>query len=407
MTQVSRSEMRSYYSGDALSFNNQLYVTSANSGSLEVFRLDGRELVRLAAIKPFDARFNRYGEFYDAALLPDGNRLYVLAISGFSLYKYELVGDKLALVDQRQNTYWEWYNRVDRHGDQIVTISEKGIKYWNIDIMDVIDSLPLNNSDEPYNLRSSQPDYLLNVDGGQLRIYDRTVRSEQSSIALNFKTPTGNRQAYQDEDRNLYVVDDYYAKKFNLDGQLLASFRHIDQPGYDITGSGHTDYVYFTNGEGVVKLKKNDLKKVVARSTMNVGGPQGWAMGLEVAYTSGGDKLVIFNNSNILILNDKLEKLASFAATAGAEPTAQENLFLDLDRAYGSPQATVQLNGGGFFPQETLSIDFAGQKTTATAESRGRVARTLKVPAQDPDRVDIKVTEEDSGLHYSIAFDIK
>ena len=406
-THFSQSEMRSYYSGDAASFNNKLYVASTNSGSLEVFRLEGRELVRLAATKPFDARFNRYGEFYDVTLSPVGNRLFVYAISGFGLYKYELVGDKLTLIDSQQNTYWEWYNRVDRQGDDIVTLSEKGLKIWNTDIMDVIDSLPVTNADEPYNVRANNSDYIINVDNGKLVVFNRETRTNQTSVALNYKTAAGNRQAYQDEKNNLYVVDDYYAKKFDLDGKLLASFRHIDQPGYDMTASGHTDFVYFSNGLGVVKLNKDDLKLVASRETINLGGPQGWAMGLKVAYVSDGDKVVVFNNGNILVLNDKLAKIASFEASASAEPTAQENLYLDMDNTFGPPQAIVELTGGGFFPQEALSIDFAGQTTQAMADGRGRFSQKLSVPTLNAKRVDIKVTGSESGLHYSIAFDIK
>jgi len=296
-THFSQSQIKSYYSGDAVNFNNQLYVASTNSGSLEVFRLEDNKLKRLSSLKTFDPRFGRYDDFYDVKLSQEDGKLFAYAVSGFSLYKYEVVGDKLTLIDSRKNTYWEWYNRVDKFDDQIVTISEKGIKFWNTDIMDVIDSLPVTNVSAPYNVRSSNNGYILNVDNDQLKVYNQGTRTNQSTIALNYKTETGNRQAYQDEDLNLYAVDDYYAKKFDLDGRLLYSFRHLDYPGYDITASGHTDYIYFSNGLGIVKLKKDDMSLVAHRNTTGLGGPRGWAMGLKVAYV-GGDKLVVFNNSS-------------------------------------------------------------------------------------------------------------
>lgn len=402
----SQSQVKSYYSGDAINFNNKLYVASTNSGGLEVFRLENNNLKRLANLKPFDPRFGRYGEFYDVKLVPEGEKLFVYAISGFTLYKYELVGDKLTLIDSRQNTYWEWYNRVDKFNGQLVTISEKGLKFWNTDIMDVVNSLPVTDISAPYNIRSYNSSYILDINNDKLKVYNQENRTFESTIALNYKSSPGNRQAYQDEDLNIYAVDDYYAKKFDLSGRLLSSFRHLDYPGYDLTASGHTDYVYFSNGLGVVKLKKDDMSLASYRTTTDLGGPRGWAMGLKVVYLAG-DKLVIFNNGNILVLDDKLVKLASFEASAQADPVATENLYLNLDRNFGGQGASVTLNGGGFLPQEALTIDFAKSKTQVTADGRGRFSQSLTVPTLDPSRVDIKVTGAESGLHYSIAFDIK
>lgn len=401
------SQVRSYYSGDAVNFNNRLYVASTNSGSLEVFRLEDDSLRRLVSIQTYDARFGKYNDFYDVKLNPENGHLYVYAISGFTFYKYELVNDnRLTLVGSRENTYWEWYNRVDKFGDDIVTISEKGVKVWNTDIMDVVDSLPVANAAAPYNVRSFNGRHILNVEGNYLGIYDRETRAAASPVALNYKTNPGNRAAYQDDNQNIYVMDDYYAKKFSADGVLLGSYRHLDYSGYDMAASGHTDYVYFSNGLGVVKLDKQSMKPTASRETTGLGGPRGWAMGLKVAYV-GGDKVVVFNNSNILVLDDKLAKLASYEATEEAAPTPQENLYLNLDHYLGAPNATVALSGGGFFPREELTIDFAGTKTHATADGRGRFSQVITVPNAKASRVDIRVSGDSSQLHYSIAFDIQ
>lgn len=402
----SQGQIKSYYSGDAVNFNNQLYVASTNTGSLEIFRLEDKTLKRLVQIRPFDQTYNRYSDFYDVKLVPENGRLFAYAISGFTLYKYELLNSQLVLVASRQNTYWEWYNRVDLFGDDLVTISEKGVKVWNTDLMDVITALPLANSASPYNLRASNNEYVLNIAENNLEIYNRETGTVQKSIALNYKKTPGNHQAYQDQDYDLYVVDDYYAKKFNLNGQLLGSFRHLDYDGYDLTASGHTDYVYFSNGLGVVKLNSDTMTLNASRETVNLGGPRGWAMGLEVVYM-GGDKVVVFNNGNILVLDDKLNLQASYMATAEMSPAAQENLYLNLDRNIGSAQSTVTLQGGGFFPGESLNIDFAGVIMSAKADNRGRFSQALTVPNLPAQRRDIKVTGSTSGLHFSAAFTIQ
>ena len=401
-----QSEIKSYYSGDAVNWNNNLYISSADTGYLEILKLDNDRLEQIVKIRPFDPVFNRYDEFSDAKLWPEGARLYVYAVSGPSLYKYELVnGRQLTLLSKSKNTYWEWYHRIDKFGDRLATVSDKGIKLWNTDIMDVVESIPFNNLQSPYNLRANNNRYISNLADNYLKIFDRESGLETVSIAVNYKDNPGNRQAYQDSNYNLYVVDDYYTKKFNLNGELLSSFRHLDYSGYDVASSGHTDYLFFSNGLGVVKLKKDNLELISSRTTTTLGGARGWAMGLKVVYL-GGDKLVLFNNANILVMDGNFNLLASHEATEGAGPVARENLYLNLNHNFGAPQASINLSGGGYFPQENLIIDFAGVKSSIIADSQGRFNQIITVPNLDPKRVDIKVSGEASGLHYSIAFEI-
>lgn len=402
-----QSKTKSYYSGDAVSFNDDLYVSSANSGSLEILKLEANDLRLISSSKVFDPRFNRYDEFFDSKLVVENNHLYVYAISGFSLYKYEIVNDKsLVLIQEQKNTYWEWYNRVDKFGDNIITVSAKGVKIWNKDLQ-VIDSFNVTNLKTPYNIRSNNNLNILDVQDNHLTVFNRDSRTSSVSIPLNYKDKVGNRQAYQDEYNDLYVVDDYYAKKFNAKGKLLASFKHIDQPGFDISASPVTNYIYFSNGSGVVKLNKDSLEEVTYAWTGGLGGPRGWAMGLKTVYANG-DKVVVFNNSNILVLNSNLKKIASYTATAEELEYSTENLYLNLNHNSGLALATVELNGGGYFPNEKLLINFGGVETNTKADNRGRFQVNLTIPeisaTINNGATDIKVVGQDSKLSYSISF---
>lgn len=406
-----QTQTKSYYSGDAVSFNEAVYVASTNTDSLEVFKLENSSLKLLASVRPFDGVFNRYGSFYDVKLVADGGHLFVYTISGYTVYKYELVSDNsLKLITSQKNTYWEWYSRVDKFGDNIVTISARGVKILNSNL-DVIDSFKLD-AKTPYNLRANGNRFIANVQDDQLIIFDRERRENVKTISLNYINNPGNRQTYQDGNGNIYAIDDYYARKFNLLGADLGKFRHADYSGYDITASGATDYVYFSDGIGVVKLDKNTMEEIESVNTTGLGGARGWAMGLKVVYAGGSDKVIVFNNSNILVLNDKLKKLASVAMTEEAEVSSTENLFLNLNHGFGAPGAIITLNGGGYLPNEKLSINFAGTVTTAQADARGRFKQDLTVPALAagvvaPKGVDIKVDGQDSKLSYSISFNIQ
>jgi len=403
-----QSKIKSYYSGDAINFNDILYISSTDSGNLEVLKLENNKLKLINKSKIYNQTYNRYDDFFSSKLSIENNHLYVYATIGFSLYKYEINNDnKLVLITNQQNTYWEWYNRIDKFGDKIVTLSDRGVKIWNTDLQ-VIDSYNITNSKTPYNIRAYDNNLIINIKDNYLNVFDKSTRTILKSIALNYKDSVGNRQAYQDINKNLYVVDDYYAKKFNLDGKLLASFKHLDQPGYDISGSDFTDYVYFSNGMGVVKLNKNDMSLADYAFTGGIAGPRGWAMGLKAVYANG-DKIVIFNSSTILVLNDKLNKIDSYVATEEDLESSTENLFLNLENNSGTSGASIKLSGGGYFPNEKLIIDFDNTITYIQATNRGRFETDLVVPTNNLNArqvVDIKVDGEGSKLSYSISFNI-
>ncbi len=403
IAKVGESKNRPYYSGDAISFNNKVYLGSTNSGYLEVFLLEGNSLVSLAKIKNYDHRFNKYNEFFDLKFNSENNRLFVYTISAYSLFKYEIKDNKLELIKETKNTYWEWYNRVDKFGSNIVTISAKGVKIWNEDL-EVINSYKLSNEITPYNLRASNDHYILNVDDDYLEIYERERRSVITRIALNFFQKPNNHKTYQDADLNVYVVDDYYAKKFSLDGKLLGSFRHLDYEGFDISSSGNA-YIYFSNGMGVVKLLASDMSLKDYAFTYNLAGAGGWAMGLNVVNNKGYDNVIIFNASNILVLDHNLKKLASITATEKEDPYPIENLSLSLDYNSGTKGALVNLSGRGFLMDEGLTINFAETETKIKADYRGRFNTNILVPDKKG-LVDIKVSGDNSKLTYSTSFNI-
>ena len=400
------SRTKSYYSGDAIAFQNKLFVGSTNTGSLEVFRLEGKELVLVAKIKPIDPRFNLPEDFFDLKFSEENSHLYVYAVSNYTLYKYEVLSNKLSLVKEIKNTYWEWYNRVDKFGSNITTVSAKGLKIFNQN-MEVINAFSFSNPEAPYNINATNDRFVLSVAKNSLQVYDRETRAVVRDIPLNFKYENGNRRAYQDQAYNLYAVDDYYLKKFDFSGKLLASFRHLDYQGFDVAVSNHSGNVYFSNGVGVVKLDEN-LKLLDDKWTNNLGGYAGWAMGLKTVYLNG-DKLVVFNNSNIIVLDDKLNKLAAVAASETSEISPTENLYLVLDKNSAAPNSQVAVSGGGFLPEENLEVAFDGAKqTTVKADNRGRFTAIISIPGNAlPGGKDIKVKGLSSTLHYSISFKVE
>ncbi len=395
-----------YYSGDAIYHNNSLYITTANSGSLEVFKLSNNSLDRIISVKAINERYNTKEDFNSSTFKVIDNELYVYAVSKYSLYRYQVNADNIRLDRKLKNTTWEWYNRVDVFGDYLVTISPKGVKEWNND-MQVVNRYDIFN-DHSYNIDdANSTHYIFNQIGSKLKVYDKNSRSYISEITLNYKKDA-NRQVYFDSiNDKIFAIDDFYTKKFSLFGNLEKSFRHLDYTGYDVKSSGN-DYVYFSNGMGIVKLRANDMAELDYAFTSYMTGPGSWAMGLEVVNTVNGDNIVLFNNTNILVLDSNLNMITSIKAGTNDKPELKEDLYLNLDRARAATNSQIQLSGGGFAVNENLLIKFKKDEYLVRANSLGRFETILTVPeSRKSEKTDIRVEGRDSGLHYSISFHIE
>ena len=428
-TLPAKTKVRAYYSGDAIIYNDVVVTGSANSESLEVFKLEGQKLVKFVDIKPYNSRFGTYDSFFDLKFNQEDGRLYVYAISGYSLYKYDISDlSSPSLVKISTNSYWEWYSRGDKFGNDIVTISARGVKVFNRN-MDIVDSYDIKN-DIPYNISSGgSSQYIFNITKDQINVFDRSARKVTKNINVDYRSASGNRSLYFDSyDQMIYVVDDYSAKKFDLNGALKSTFDHSGNPGYDVASSNN-EYIYFSNGLGVVKLEKSNTKLLASQVTGGIAGTEGWAMGLKVVANSTGDKVVVFNNSSILVLNDKLNKLAYARAGEDTRPEVKENLFLHLNTVAAPTNSVINLTGGGYYPNEKLTVTVKDTKVTAQADENGRFKQTLVAPAVSNqafntasavtmasagtssavtarERTDIKVVGEQSKFNYSISLEV-
>ncbi len=403
-----KSQTLPYYYGDAVNYQDKVVFGTANSGYLEIFVLQDKQINRAIKIKNYLQATSEYRDFTDLKFSVEGGRLYVYALSEYTLFKYDFSDlQNLSLITKQTNTYWDWYHRLDQFGSNLGTISDAGIRTLN-SALQAIESFKFAPSDQ-YSIRGGESNrYIFGIDNSNLQIYDRTSRTVAQEIPLNFNSEVHGRKTYYDALSNqIYAVDDYYLKKFSVDGKLLASFKHLNAPGYDVDSTSGNGAVYFSNGLGVVKINKDNFKLAAYAYTTTLGGPQGWAMGLKVVNTDAGDVVVVFNNSNILLLDKNLRKIADVRATDLTPPHSSEILYINLDHNIGGVGATLALSGGGYWPNESLRISFGGQVVNTSADKNGRFSSNLTVPNLAPQKLDIKVEGLDSLLTYSIGFTIQ
>lgn len=396
-----------YYSGDAINYNDQLVIGSINMGYGEIFTLRNNEIIKIFTIPKSDLMFSK--NFYDLKFNQEDEKLFLYLVDGRCLYKYNISNLKdLILEKKEQSNVWDWFLGLNKKGDKLITISNKNVSVWNKDNQ-IVEQYDLKNN-LPNNLNFGLSDqFIFNLKENQLEVYSPNSRNVIKTIPLNIKEEA-NRQIFNDgHSGNVYVVDDQYLHKFSFENNFkeVKNFKHISKFGYDVSGSFESDYLYFSDGLGIVKFDKETLKPLNWTYTTDMAGPGGWAMGLKAVKQTTGDKIVIFNASNILVLDSNLKKINAYSATEEDEIKPIESLFLNIDRNRTSINSSVALSGGGFKPLEKLIINFGGQKTDFQANEKGRFEKIIPVPNLPKTRTDIKVSGVDSGLNYSLGMQIE
>ncbi len=404
-----QSKTKSYYSGDAIIYNGELIVGSTNMGGLELFKLSGDKLVRLSKIRSFRAQYSGFDDFYDLAFNQEAGKLYVYLVDGKFLYKYDISDiAHPVLVSQISDNSWDYFLAVEKSLDKILTVGLNNSKLWN-NANQVIDTFNVVNKTQAYNVNYSKDgDYLVNINRDKLQVYSLITRGQVAEASI-FINNEHNRKSFKDKNNGIvYVVDDSFLRKINLGGELLDSFKHKSTLGYDVDGLDLKNHLYFSDGIGIVKFNKDNLEPIKWVYTGNLGQSNGWAMGLKVVGDALTEKVVVFNNSSILVLDENLKLLANYnAIEEDTNPEITESLFLSVDKNHSAANSEILLHGGGYGAGENLTITFADKKFAAKADGLGRFSTFLIVPSVLPGGYDIKVIGAVSGQSYSLGFKIE
>ncbi|MBI2459474.1 MAG: hypothetical protein HYV53_02895 [Parcubacteria group bacterium] len=401
--------------GDALYFRGKVYLVAINSGAAELYKIDNTKITKTATINAIagDAGCQ---DFIDAVLTIDSNGLYIVLTDGKYIYKYDVNDPYNPVLFKKSNDNSnDKYLGLGKMYNQIFSVSNHGLRIWS-DNMEIYYTANINNP-LPHNIKfSQQGSFVFNINNGKLEIYDAFSQKLLSAINLAARD-SHERNIYNDQtDSSIYLVDDRAVKQVDFSGNIIKSFKHTSSQGYDIAYVPGDDHLYFSDGIGIVKLNKSDLKPLSWIYTEEFSGPSGLAAGLKVVSDNYGEKIFVFDNYNIIILDQAYNKIGAIAIDNNNQfCLARESLSLILDKPAALAGEAVALSGRGFSPEEILSIYLSDKKIDSTkADNRGRFFKTITVPRFNPNilefkpgKTDIKILGENSGRTYSVNFQIE
>jgi hypothetical protein len=296
---------------------------------------------------------------------------------------------------------------VEKRGDKVITVGSKGVRVQKEDGTVVSSHNVINKVAKNVSF-SGQGGFIFNVTDENIEIIDAFGQKTLSKIDyVNNSQQSHVRQVYNSGEESLvYFVDDVLVKAVDFKGNTVKEFKHISDQGYDIIPSSDPRFVYFSDGVGVVKANKSDLSPAKWKFTTDEAGGRGWAMGLATAGKGNNEKLVVFNHSSILVLDNNM-KVVDHVKAEENNYSPIEPMYLKVDKNRAASGSRVLLSGGGFGLYEDLDIDFANKDLEAKADGNGRFTRIIEVPSVLPTKTDIKVTGQVTGKTYSIGFEIE
>jgi hypothetical protein len=395
---------KAYYSGKTVSYNGTFYVGTVNTGDFELFALKGNQLVKVTDIQSLDSESHA---FVDLLFVKQDSNLYAYLTNGRYIYKYDITNPETPIVLSKvKDNSWDWFARIEMVNGNLVTIGSKGTKVWNKD-MQVINSYSM--------ITNASQGYAQFVDGGKLvvnlkdglNVYSTATNQKVSeySIATNDANTT---RAITNDDNLIYIVDDQSLKAVNFDGTVVKEFTHAGTTGYDVIDSTDPNYLYFSDGLGIVKVDKETFKPVQWNWTTNNSPAGSWAMGISSANDADGEKIAIFNGTNITVINQNMKTVATYMAVE-KDITPQAPLSLSVDKNFAAAGSQIGISGTGFGLGETLKIEVNKIKVAEVkTDAQGSFDTTFAVPSiVGPLNTDIKVTGESSKLTYSTSFRVE
>lgn len=403
ITKQAETKTKSYSYGDAINYQGELIIGSTNMSGLEIFTLENNKIVRKIKFNSFRNTYGGFEDFRDLMFNIEEGKLFVYLSDGPYIYKYDVSDpSNPRLVFQNKDNSFYWTRGFFKTEKGMLTVANKGIRLWNKDFQ-VIDAYNVVNKRSRSVSFASDLSYIFSVDDNALKVFRTENRDYISNITLTTNAFHNRKVFYDQNETRIYFVDDSSIKKTNINGDVYGSFKHTSNKGYDVAPSKDGNYVYFSDGMGVVKILKETMKPV---KWINAGTSGAWSMGLNVASDSTGEKVVIFNNTNIMVADSNLNKIDTYYSTEESSAPV-EQLGLTVDKIHAAPNSQVMVSGKGFGLNEDIVITFANKYFYAKTDDNGKFTTIITVPEVKTTRADIKADGKQSKLTYSIGFQIE
>ncbi len=300
-----RGEFKSFERGDSIYFNNKIIVATVASGDFEIFAFNDNVPERKIFIGQDDGILF-VEKFKGVVLRVEDENLFAYLVSSRNIYKYNLTDiDRINLTLKKKLDLNINIISIDKNNKFIYSTERGRIRTWDENLNEIT-AYDFNNQAINFKIANTE-NLIFGINEGKVFIYSISSGKILTKTDLKIKGEK-NRAIYLNEkNEEFYIVDDEFLNIINYDGDVVSKFKHASFVGYDAFLLDNN--IVFTDGIGVVILKREDITPSDWLHTETIKSGNGWAMGLN--YIEEVKKFVLFNNSEILLLDNDLSLISS------------------------------------------------------------------------------------------------
>lgn len=380
-----------YQSGEFLIQGDRQILMVPNGREIEFLEIAKNDkLIKLREI-------NALGDPYNALIRENQTGTYAIVLEGDFVVQYDISDLSQIKVVKKMGPYWKhydyYYDIAPFRGNRFLTAGEKGITIWNADTLTVMEKAyeKKTRAVESYN----ESIYAISDEGAII------FNAEREKIIDPYIRIGEHRH-------QIFVNDEgigYFPGDDALKLRTYTSYKNMPHPSpAGNAAAGFNGIVYFANGWDVYKLDKdlNLIKNITASRKSGE-----WSSGLKTVDLDQGKRVIVFNGSDILLLNEDLKILDEYSYTpSNAEILSSKTM--KISPRHGGPKQPVMVAGSGFWPGETVNLYVGVRKYELRANDAGDVFKMAEVPEDAKiGKTNILMSGTQSGFSHSAVFEIQ
>ncbi len=401
-------EEKQYRTGHFIYTSDKNYLLVSNGEFVEVLELTKEDkLVKVSEIYGMET-------ISDMAVSKEDNEWRLYVSTGNEIIKYNITNPLLSQIESKRNLY-EWRRGLGSVGysrsivgidDYILSAGSNGVK--RIEKSNLFDNMTytaeasygVTANDSYLAVTTADKGYIYNLDGnvvGELAVEN----------SKNY-----SREPVMDYYGNIYFLPDNGIMKVDSQGNAIGSYYNPVQAevihSYAVSALPNGE-VYYVNGYGVSKFDK-DFKKTkwLYTAPSYLYGNNSWAVGVQTKSFSQGNRIVVFNKSSVLLLDDNFDLLDQYKYQPSSN--SENNLgetSLKLSKYQGTQNEDISIYLYGFWPNEQVQINFGGDIYAVEVDNVGFATTSINVPSGNESGLTIVSADGvDSGLNYQATFEI-
>jgi hypothetical protein len=343
----------------------------------------------------------------DIVAVNEGNEAFAIVTTGRYLYRIRITDPKNMEVVLRHDNYQYSKGRIRTgsieslatNGKLLFTSGQYGVrsmgltnlivnKYYHYD-----KSYGVAVNGKTVTVLGEQKAYTYHLVTGK-KLMETPIKNDEKLI---------RRPAVNGQDMAYAISDNAVIKMFN--GKVVTYANPAQKVSYSYAAATAGKSVYYVNGFGVTKfdaeLKKSAFLKTSITSRF---GDRAWAAGVISANINGGEKVIVFNKSSIVVMSPNLSVISQYKGNNNIQ--YNPGFSLSFDKQYLMTNQAVTARMTGFWPNESVKVMFAGKVYQVKANNLGESMLSFTTPGAFG-RFVFDISAGASGTTYQQTKDIR